>query len=250
MTINDYTSGGGGATKTHGGDWHLEIKDAQSGQLSCSQLDDYRLLSSRDFPHRPPVKLSLWARFSHPASRFSGTAGFGFWNDPFMMSGRKKLTLPVASWFFLAGKDCHMEMVDGQGGQGLKAATLNGWRLPFLFNLPLLPFQLPWMRSTRFRRWLWPKWKKWAAVEERTLELDLCAWQKYELEWLEHKTIFRINGVVVLTSAPAPKGPFGLVIWLDNQVLQLRPWGSLRYYRANIQNQWMEIRDLQVSSIG
>ncbi len=71
-----------------------------------AQIDDYQGLARHRFPWRPPLRLTLRARFSHPGAHESmpgptltGTAGFGFWNDPFAMSERRLPALPRAIWF-------------------------------------------------------------------------------------------------------------------------------------------------------
>ncbi|NJN18079.1 MAG: hypothetical protein HC822_18330 [Oscillochloris sp.] len=62
---------------------------------SDAQIDDYQVRAPH-FLHRPPLRLSLQARFSHPAAELSGTAGFGFWNYPSAFPPRP----PQAVWFF------------------------------------------------------------------------------------------------------------------------------------------------------
>jgi len=82
--------------------------DAQDGtRYGDAQLDDYHTAGVLGW--RPPVRLRIRARFSHAAAMLRGTAGFGFWNDPFGMtkavmplSWLPKLRLPQAVWFFFA----------------------------------------------------------------------------------------------------------------------------------------------------
>ena len=45
----------------------LILPPASSTRYSDAQLDDYAGLSRRNFPHRPPLRLALRARFSHSA---------------------------------------------------------------------------------------------------------------------------------------------------------------------------------------
>lgn len=49
-----------------------------------AQLDDYHVDGVMRW--RPPVRMRLRARFSHSEAVLQGTAGFGFWNDPFGMT--------------------------------------------------------------------------------------------------------------------------------------------------------------------
>ena len=44
----------------------------------------------------------------------------------------------------------------------------------------------------------------------------------------------------------APKGPLGLVIWLDNQYAAWQPDGRLRYGTLEAGPAWIEIRDLRI----
>ena len=70
-------------------------------QYTNAQLDDYQGLSRRAFLWHPPLKLQVQARFSHPTGHLKGTAGFGFWNDPFLMTGLRLPTLPKSRLVFL-----------------------------------------------------------------------------------------------------------------------------------------------------
>ncbi len=94
--------------------------DATSRQYSNAQVDDYRGLSRRRFPWRPPAKLTVRARFSHPAGHLKGTAGFGFWNDPFLMTGARLPALPQAIWFFYASPPSDMRLDLAHSGTWLE----------------------------------------------------------------------------------------------------------------------------------
>jgi len=91
---------GTGALEEGDGALRFVTTDANAAQYSDAQIDDYQALSRRNFLWRPPLRMSVRARFSHPAGALRGTAGFGFWNDPFMMTGPRKPALPRALWFF------------------------------------------------------------------------------------------------------------------------------------------------------
>ena len=98
-----------------------------------AQLDDYHGLPRSRFPDAPPARVSLRARASHPAP--AGTLGFGFWNDPFSLSGGV-LTAPNTVWFFYASPPSDMALVEGVPGRGWKAATLNAGRVPTMILAP------------------------------------------------------------------------------------------------------------------
>ena len=75
------------------------LADATAARYSDAQIDDYRGRPRRRFPWRPPVRMTVRARFSHPSGILRGTAGFGFWNDPFLMTGGRLPALPGPSGF-------------------------------------------------------------------------------------------------------------------------------------------------------
>jgi hypothetical protein len=84
------------------------------------------------------------------------------------------------------------------------------------------------------------------AIAERLLTVSLTGWHSYVLEWQPHAATFFVDGQMVL-EAPSPRGPLGLVIWLDNQYLVAHPSGRLRYgLVAKAEMQWLEIADLHL----
>src|SRR5215212_2794725 len=62
----------------------LTLAGAQATRYADAQIDDYGGLARRAFPWRPPLCLVVRARASGP---ITGTAGFGFWNNPFSPLG-------------------------------------------------------------------------------------------------------------------------------------------------------------------
>ncbi|NJN98965.1 MAG: hypothetical protein HC875_35160 [Anaerolineales bacterium] len=91
---------GSGSLQFGGETLRLVTIGATATQYTDAQLDDYQTLARRDFLWRPPVQMTVRARFSHAAGELKGTAGFGFWNDPFMMTGWRWPALPRVIWFF------------------------------------------------------------------------------------------------------------------------------------------------------
>ena len=68
----------------------LIVLATPAGRYTNAQLDDYhdqggRLPRRRPFTRAAPMRLSLRARASRPDPL--GTLGFGFWNEPFSVSG-------------------------------------------------------------------------------------------------------------------------------------------------------------------
>src|SRR5688572_6280055 len=85
----------------------LSLEHDQSGRYSNAQVDDYHLDGLMRW--QAPVQMSVRARFSHAEAALGGTAGFGFWNDPFGMTKIgaglpliPRFRLPQAVWYFFA----------------------------------------------------------------------------------------------------------------------------------------------------
>ncbi len=222
-------------------------QDTTSRQVTNAQIDDYQGLPRRRFLHRPPLTLTVRARFSHPAGELSGTAGFGFWNDPFMMTGLRPPTLPRAVWFFYASPPSDMRLALDVPGCGWKAATVDALRLPFFLLAPFAPLTIPLMNIPSLYRTLWPFYQRSMRVREAPLDLDMTAWHTYVIEWGSQTAQFGIDGKVILADAPSPRGPLGFVLWLDNQYLVATPWGRFRYgWLAAPGRQWIQVDDLKI----
>ena len=132
--------GGASLRRTQEG-LRLAVTDATTAQYSDAQIDDYADHSRRDFLWRPPLTLQIHARFSQEsrsidaASGLLGTAGFGFWNDPFSCSvlpyaltGKRPPAPPRAIWFFYASPPSDMKTHMDVRGNGWKAATVDARR--------------------------------------------------------------------------------------------------------------------------
>ena len=121
--------------------------NASAQRYTNAQIDDYGGLPRRRFLWSPPLTLTVRARFSHPAARvrgdcdcdfqyqptteagpiLGGTAGFGFWNDPFVMTDRRPPALPRAIWFFYASPPSNMKLdlhTPGCGWKGSASSSL------------------------------------------------------------------------------------------------------------------------------
>jgi hypothetical protein len=207
--------------------------DASSEQYSNAQIDDYQGLPRRRFPWRPPLKLTVQARFSHSRGNgitgLKGTAGFGFWNDPFLMTGARSPSLPRAIWFFHASPPSDMKLDLEVPGYGWKAATIA--------PLATLAMNIP-----PLYRLLWPPIQRAINLREAVVEADMADWHTYDIEWGRERANFRVDGKMVLKDAPAPRGPLGFVMWLDNQYMVVTPWGRLGWGVLDAPGrQWMEI---------
>jgi len=202
---------------------------ASSQDYTNAQIDDYHTLPRPQFPWRPPLRLSIRARFSHNCGHLTGTAGFGFWNDPLRLTGLRRLALPQALWFFYAGPDSDMPLAMHQPGWGWKASTIDTSTSRFLASAPLFALTSPFFRAPRLYRSLWPSVQKAAGIAEKLIPAPMTEWHVYTIDWQRARVRFYLDGRLLLESDHAPAGPLGLVIWIDNQFLQFAPWGRIRW---------------------
>ena len=224
-------------------------------QTSNAQIDDYQDLPRRRFRWRPPLTLTVCARFSHPAAGagvyapLRGTAGFGFWNDPFLMTGRRWPTLPRAIWFFYASPPSEMKLDLGTPGYGWKAAMMDALHPRALLLAPIAPLACLLMNLDSLYRRLWPRIQRVLKVHEASLHVDMSDWHTYVVEWGVHTAYLEVDGQTVLTCKAPPRGPLGFVMWLDNQYLVVTPWGRFRYGRLETPGrQWMEVDWLSIEA--
>ena len=231
-----------------------------------AQLDDYHRLRARDYPWRPPLRLSIRARASHlvwptslpphdeapGASAFlRGTAGFGFWNASLSVAGGG-LRAPEALWFFAASPPSNMALVPGVPGYGWKAQTVHTRRLGALAALGPMAAIALWARLSGDERaagrWL----NRLSGAHEAPLDpqsASLRDWHMYEIEWLPEVARYRVEGREVLTVANPPRGPLGLVIWIDTQYAIATPRGVLRFGALATGEQWLELAELSVQPL-
>ncbi len=242
---------GNGALEPTGTSLRFVNTDTSTREYTNAQIDDYQGLPRRHFPWRPPLTLSVRARFSHPAGELRGTAGFGFWNDPFMMTGARIPTLPRAIWFFYASQPSNMKLDLETPGWGWKAATIDTMRAPFLLLLPAAPLAIPLMNIRPLYRALWPIAQRAIGVCEALVDAEMTSWHTYVLEWGIGGAQFSVDGERVLRCETAPRGPLGLVMWLDNQYAVVTPWGRFRFGLLKAPGrQWMEVDWLSIRATG
>lgn len=212
-----------------------------------AQIDNYAGLRRRAFPCKPPLRMTVRARFSHRAGELKGTAGFGFWNDPFVVTDPRLPTLPRALWFFYASPPSDMALARDVPGHGWKAATFDALHLRGVGALPFLLLSIPAMYSRRLYTRLWPFFQRSFGVAETPLAVEMTEWHTYTIEWRVGQASFEVDGRSVLTTNAPPTGPLGLVVWLDNQYMVLRPTGAVRFGTvARTEPQWMQISGLEV----
>jgi hypothetical protein len=213
------------------GQGHLRLPPGPSGQYSLAQWDDYRNLPRRRFPWQPPLTFSLQTRASH--GTLPGTWGFGLWNDPMSLSfgfgsQRKLPALPNAVWFFFASPENALTFRDDLPANGALATTFRAPRVPvWLFApgavaLPLLLFRPTARLLRRLASHL-------IQQDSAALDLDPTEWHAYAFRWETRHVTFEVDGRIVLETPISPRGPLGLVIWIDNQYAAWKPDGSLKW---------------------
>ena len=78
------------------------------------------------------------------------------------------------------------------------------------------------------------------------LNLDVTQWHTYSLAWRESGAGFSVDDAVVFETPVSPRGPLGIVIWIDNQYAAWTPegrigMGTLKQKAAG----WMEVENLE-----
>ncbi|MEW6404123.1 MAG: hypothetical protein AB1649_20195 [Chloroflexota bacterium] len=234
-------SKGASITETQNG-FRLKIPASQKFGYRLAQLDDYNFLPRRKFPHHS-LTLSLRARAS--SRLIPGTWGFGIWNDPFVLSlglagvPFRMPALPNAAWFFHASPESHLSFTEAGPGSGFLAQTFRAPR----FHPLLIPAGLAIPFSRKVTRRLLGR-----AIDEEeiALSVDVTQWHGYRLEWSQKRVLLEVDDVPVLETSVSPRGPLGVVIWIDNQYAAFTPEGKIAMGFLEGKEEWIEIQDVQV----
>ncbi|HEX5417376.1 MAG TPA: hypothetical protein VFZ25_17055, partial [Chloroflexota bacterium] len=193
---------------------------------------------------KPPLRVRLRARFSQPAGKFHGTAGFGFWNAA-LAPGSGLPRPPRAAWFFLGGAEFDVPLVLDVPGNGFKAAVLDAQRPAFFALLPTAPLGFLLLRHPVLYRRLWPLAQRALRAAEQPLgELDITGWHRYDIDWQSNRLCFGVDGRIVL-DAPGPGWPLAFVAWIDNAFAVATPRGRFGLGSlTTARRAWLEITDL------
>lgn len=198
----------------------LTTDPTPAGMYSDAQISDYQ---DADFRWRPPLRLTVRASAS---AGLVGTAGFGFWNQPFM-PGQYRLRLPQAVWFFFSSPPSNMALAQGVPGPGWKAAAINARRWQFAALLPAAPLGFLLMRVPALYRRLWPTGQRAIGVSEHLLDSALLAeTHTYTIDWRRDGITFAVDGAEIHQTPSALGGPLGFVAWVDNQYAVVTPQGN------------------------
>ena len=239
------TQTGGGQLIVGEGGLRLVLAGARQTRYADAQIDDYAGLPRREFPWRPPLRMTVRARASGP---LLGTAGFGFWNNPFSPLGGSP-ALPAAIWFFHAAPPSDMPLAQGVPGHGWKAATIDTTAARALRWAPLaLPVTLA-NQWGALRRRVWPRVQRDLCIAEAPVAPPTEAWRSYVLEWRDDRARFLIDGGLVLESGCAPRGPLGFVAWVDNQWMVATPRGRFGWGLSDAPVQWLELAEMRIEPL-
>jgi hypothetical protein len=228
------------------------------GQYADAQIDDYDSLPRSAFPWRPPLRMEVRARSSHPAATASssdettgilrGTAGFGFWNYPFSVRG-DILMLPESVWFFYASPPSNMALVPGLPGWGWKAQVVHSMRAETVVATVPMALSATWARltgdSSHAARWM----QRLSGAQEALLDVDMTDWHTYRLEWRGGDALFWVNNRLVLRAPHPPTRPLGFVAWIDNQYAVATPRGTLRFGSVATDPEWLELDYIKIEPL-
>lgn len=225
----------------------LAVAGANGRSYANAQIDDYVGLPRHRFPWRPPLRMTVLARFGGP---IAGTAGFGFWNSPISPIGTVLPVLPAAIWFFHAAPPADMPLALGVPGHGWKAASIEA-RTPEA--LAWAPLTLPVLLLNNLpgvAQRLWPRVQRALRVSEMLLAPPDTAWHTYVIEWREQRADFLVDGALVHTTDHPPDGPMGFVAWVDNQWLVATPRGRFGWgVHAVPGAQWLDLGRVRIEAL-
>lgn len=274
QTMTDWhiTQIGSGKVGQEGGKICLILPPTPGDHYHDAQISDYA--DRQDFRWQPPVRMSItaWVEIrdfqadaeggngisSAPckptattsASALHGTAGFGFWNHPFV-PGERGFRLPAAAWFFFSSPPSDMRLALGVAGPGWKAATIDVAPPAFFALAPTAPVGVLLMRVPALYRRLWPIGQRAIGVSEKMLDSALLFERHdYTLEWRQNGMIFMVDGAVVHETPNSPRGPLGFIAWIDNQYAVVTPQGKFGFGLVDVPHaQTLMIENVEVSAL-
>jgi hypothetical protein len=250
MILREHLINGGQITHT-GAVICLKIPPTSDAAYVDAQLDDYDH-PRREFANVPPHTLQLRARFSHPIGKLKGTAGFGFWNNPFSQTG-SVVEPPSNVWFFYGSPESDMQVVPNMPGHGFKAAVLDSLPLPSgdrigvsrsksLTNVIVaagnLALRIPIVSSLAMRAA-----QRMVHAHETVIDHDITKWHDYSIWWMRDAAIFHVDGHEVLRAPRPPRGTLGFVTWIDNYRASATRDGRYEFGYVDVaEEQWLELQ--------
>ncbi len=239
---------GSGTIVLHEHGVRLLLARATSNAYSNAQLDDYHGLAHRRYPWRPPLRLTIRARFGGP---LLGTAGFGLWNHPFVQLGSGGIPiLPRAMWFFHASPPNNMALAHGVPGYGWKIATLDALRARAIRWAPFALVVMVLNRVPLFEQRIWSLVQRDLGISEHVIATEPRSWHDYTLVWRRDSVQFLIDGAILHETKRAPRGPLGFVAWIDNQYAIATRWGQLGYGVLDVPTpQYLDLAHVQIEPL-
>lgn len=248
---------GGGYMKMDKSVLRLGYSAASSDKYTDSQIDDYTMLSKKEYVWRPPLRMTVKARASHLAASadgvqaekvLKGTAGFGFWNKPFTMQGNW-FTMPESIWFFYASPPSNMALSSHTPGWGWKAQVVHGSKASSIVQALPLAAAMAHGKLTGNSQPAAHLLQKFSGTSEKLIEADFTEWHEYVLEWLPGEAIFYIDGKEFYRVPFSPTKPLGFVAWLDNAFAIATPQGEVKFGRVEAGKQWLDMDSVKIENI-
>lgn len=242
---------GGGIIRKKGYKLQLGFDKATEDLYTDAQLDDYTMYSRRKYPWSPPLKLTVRAKFTFSnkgKGSFQGTAGFGFWNNPFSVNGTI-YAIPESIWFFYASSRSYMILQRGSKGSGWKAQVVHAIKpINFLYFFPTALFVM--ISKFTNNRTLALYWiEKFSGTREVELNSTMDEWHTYSLIWQKHKAEFFIDKKKVMETKEPPSAPLGFVIWVDNQFSVISTKGSVKFGKTGSESIFLEVSLINIESL-
>lgn len=232
----------------------LGYDTATPDNYTDAQIDDYTMLGKSDYLWKPPLRMTVRARFSHTAATASstdttknvlrGTAGFGFWNKPFTMQGNW-FTTPQAVWFFYSAPPSNMALVPGLPGWGWKAQVINTTKASVAANAIPAAVAAGYGRLTDTQP-AGHAVRRFIGAHEQIVTDSMKDWHTYVLEWHENETTFYVDDNILFKANSAPTKPLGFVAWLDNAYAVVTPRGELQFGRTTCGKQWLDMDSVKI----
>lgn len=235
---------GGAALEPTPNSLRLVLDPSEDTRYSDSQLDDFHGRPRGEFLWRPPLRLSVRARFSHSQDVLQGTAGFGWWNAPFGTDRATEVAVgPQVLWFFFGSPPSNLAAAPDWSGngwfaQGMNIPTLPGW----LVKAGMFSLRLPFIKRAASKAAA----EASRAAEQPLHDLDIMQWHDYVIEWREGSADFYVDSIHILHDHAPTSGPLALVLWMDNQWATVQGSGGLL---AVPQRQWLELAEVQLTTL-
>ncbi len=246
---------GGGRLSVKNSILRMSYESSRSNYYTLSQIDDCTVYARKDFRWKLPLRMTVKARFSLPASNLQtkngflkGTAGFGFWNNTFSVDGRVH-TLPEAIWFFYSAPPSNMKLLPGIPGWGWKAQVVHTARIESFANVLPMAAAIGLNRLTGYSKPGEHLMQHLAGSDEVLINEDITKWHEYKLEWYKNYAKFWVDGKLVLRSKYAPSRPLGFVAWIDNLYAIATPMGIYKFGKVDTSSQWMDLDSIKIEKL-